>query len=144
MVFTWRCLVKRGTRYGITATLSLPVFNFLWLGLAACQPVSGNRAECWQKSKDAAKAVLDLTNYGSQLNLSAPATPAAGTENYMNIALARNGGEKNLIFTRSFINGKQEDGGQRGLFNGPNGYHNWAGNTPVSLLIDDYEMTHQL
>ena len=58
----------------------------------------------------------------------------------MNIALARNGGEKDLIFTRSFINSKQEAGGQQGLFNGPNGYHNWAGNTPVSLLVDDYEM----
>ncbi|MBO0939518.1 RagB/SusD family nutrient uptake outer membrane protein [Fibrella sp. HMF5335] len=102
--------------------------------------VSGSRTDRWQKAKDAAKAVLDLTNYGSQLNLSAPVAPAAGTQNYMNIALARNGGEKDLIFTRSFINGKQEAGGQQGLFNGPNGYHNWAGNTPISLLVDDYEM----
>ena len=102
--------------------------------------VSGSRTDRWQKAKDAAKAVLDLTNYGSQVNLSAPVTPAAGTENYMNIALARSGGEKDLIFTRSFINGKQEAGGQIGLFNGPNGYHNWAGNTPISLLVDDYEM----
>ncbi|WP_080239693.1 RagB/SusD family nutrient uptake outer membrane protein [Spirosoma rigui] len=100
---------------------------------------TGSRAERWQKAKDASKAVLDLTAYGSQLNLTAPATRTAGTENYMNIALGRNGGEKDLIFTRSFINSKQEAGGQQGLFNGPNGYHNWAGNTPVSLLVDDYE-----
>jgi len=26
------------------------------------------------------------------------------------------------------------------LFNGPNGYNNWAGNTPIQLMIDDYEM----
>ena len=102
--------------------------------------VSGTRTDRWQKAKDAAKAVLDLTNYGSQVNLSAPVAAATGTENYMNIALARNGGEKDLIFTRSFINSKQEAGGQIGLFNGPNGYHNWAGNTPISLLVDDYEM----
>ncbi|MBO0934032.1 RagB/SusD family nutrient uptake outer membrane protein [Fibrella aquatilis] len=102
--------------------------------------VSGSRTDRWQKAKEAAKAVLDLTNYGSQLNLAAPVTPTVGTENYMNIALARNGGEKDLIFTRSFINSKQEAGGQQGLFNGPNGYHNWAGNTPISLLVDDYEM----
>ncbi len=101
---------------------------------------TGTRAERWQKAKDAAKAVLDLTAYGAQLNLAAPATPAVGTENYMNIALARNGGEKDIIFARSFNNGKQEDGGRQGLFNGPNGYHNWAGNTPISLLVDDYEM----
>ena len=101
---------------------------------------SGSRADRWQKAKDAAKAVLDLTSYGSQLNLAAPATKEDGTTNYMNIALSRNGGEKDVIFSRSFINGKQEAGGQQGLFNGPNGYHNWAGNTPVSLLVDDYEM----
>ncbi|GAB3567878.1 RagB/SusD family nutrient uptake outer membrane protein [Spirosoma luteolum] len=101
---------------------------------------SGSRAERWQKAKDAAKAVLDLTSYGSQLNLAAPASKEDGTTNYMNIALSRNGGEKDVIFSRSFINGKQEGGGQQGLFNGPNGYHNWAGNTPVSLLVDDYEM----
>jgi hypothetical protein len=29
---------------------------------------------------------------------------------------------------------------QTGLNNGPNGYHNWAGNTPIGLLVDDYQM----
>ncbi len=28
----------------------------------------------------------------------------------------------------------------QGINNGPNGYHNWAGNTPIQLLVDDYEM----
>ena len=102
--------------------------------------VSGNRVERWTKARDAAKAVLDLTSYGSQLNLTAPATAEEGTANYMNIALARNGGDRDIIFARYFINEKQEAGGQQGLYNGPNGYHNWAGNTPVSLLVDDYEM----
>ncbi|QJW89734.1 RagB/SusD family nutrient uptake outer membrane protein [Spirosoma taeanense] len=102
--------------------------------------VSGNRAERWQKAKEAAKAVLDLPAYGSQLNLTAPVSKDQGTTNYMNIALSRNGGERDMIFSRSYINGKQEAGGQQGLYNGPNGYHNWAGNTPVSLLVDDYEM----
>jgi hypothetical protein len=27
-----------------------------------------------------------------------------------------------------------------GLDNGPNGYHNWAGNAPIQELVDDYEM----
>src|SRR5690606_4696609 len=27
-----------------------------------------------------------------------------------------------------------------GLHNGPNGYHNWAGNTPIQNLVDDYRM----
>ena len=102
--------------------------------------VSGTRATRWQRAKDAAKAVLDLPGYGAQLTLSAPATKSDGTANYTNIALSRNGGEKDVIYSRSFINGKLEAGGRQGLFNGPNGYHNWAGNTPVSLLVDDYEM----
>ncbi|GAB3727275.1 RagB/SusD family nutrient uptake outer membrane protein [Spirosoma lituiforme] len=101
--------------------------------------VSGSRSDRWQKAKAAAKAVLDATS-GYQLNLSAPASKDAGTANYMNIALSRSGGEQDVLFSRSFINQKPEAGGQIGLYNGPNGYHNWAGNTPVSLLVDDYEM----
>ena len=102
--------------------------------------VSGSRADRWQKARDAAKAVLDLTAYGYQTNLTAPVTKDLGTTNYMDMAMARNGGERELIFARHFINSKQEGGGRQGLFNGPNGYNNWAGNTPVSLLVDDYEM----
>ena len=102
--------------------------------------VSGSRADRWQKARDAAKAVLDLTAYGYQTNLTAPVTKDLGTTNYMAMAMARNGGERELIFARHFINSKQEGGGRQGLFNGPNGYNNWAGNTPVSLLVDDYEM----
>lgn len=102
--------------------------------------VSGSRPERWQKAKDAAKAVLDMPGYGYQLNLTTLATKEQATANYMNTSLSRNGGEKELLFARYFINTKQEAGGQQGLFNGPNGYNNWAGNTPVQLLIDDYEM----
>lgn len=101
---------------------------------------SGSRTERWQKAKAASKAVLDMTAYGYQMNLSAPVSKDAGTTNYMNIALSRSGGEQDVLFSRLFINQKPEAGGQQGLFNGPNGYHNWAGNTPVSLLVDDYEM----
>lgn len=102
--------------------------------------IDGSRDARWLAAKNAAKAVLDLTGYGYQTNLSAPVTPAQGTTNYMNMSLSKNGGESELIFARYFINLKQEDGGRVGLFNGPNGYHNWAGNTPIQNLVDDYEM----
>jgi starch-binding outer membrane protein, SusD/RagB family len=102
--------------------------------------VSGDRTSRWQLAKDAAKAVLDLPGLGYETNLAAPVSPAQGTTNYMNMALARGGGERELIFGRYFINAKNENGGRVGLFNGPNGYHNWAGNTPVQNLVDDYEM----
>lgn len=102
--------------------------------------LTGSRTERWQKAKDAAKAVLDL-NRGYKLDLTAPATPPSqGTTNYMNVSLARNGGETEILMGRYFINAKQEGGGRIGLFNGPNGYNNWAGNSPIQLLVDDYEM----
>ena len=102
--------------------------------------VSGDRKARWEKARDAAKAVLDLPGLGFQLGLSAPAAQADAVNNYRNASLSQNGGEKELILARYFINAKQEGGGRQGLFNGPNGYHNWAGNTPIQLMIDDYEM----
>ncbi len=101
---------------------------------------NGTRAERWQKAKAAAKAVLDLSGFGFQLGLKAPVTADQGATNYMNQSLARNGGQNEIIFGRYFIQSKNEDGGRIGLFNGPNGYNNWAGNTPIQELIDDYEM----
>ncbi len=100
---------------------------------------SGNRTERWQKAQAAAKAVLDRTS-GNMMGLSSPVTHEEGIENYINNSLARNGGQSEILLGRYFINAKQEDGGRQGLFNGPNGYNNWAGNTPVQLLVDDYEM----
>lgn len=100
----------------------------------------GDRISRWRAAKDAAKAVLDLSGFGNKLNLSEPASKEDGVANYMNNSLAKNGGEKELIFARYFINAKQENGGRIGLFNGPNGYHNWAGNAPIQNLVDDYEM----
>jgi hypothetical protein len=102
--------------------------------------VSGDRKARWEKARDAAKAVLDLPGFGFQLGLSAPAAQADAVNNYRNASLSQNGGEKELILARYFINLKQEGGGRQGLFNGPNGYNNWAGNTPIQLMIDDYEM----
>lgn len=101
---------------------------------------TGSQTERWQKAQAAAKAVMDLPGYGNLLNLSAPVSAAQGTMNYMNNSLARSGGQNELLMARYFINAKQENGGRQGLFNGPNGYNNWAGNTPIQLMVDDYEM----
>ncbi|MHA6246361.1 RagB/SusD family nutrient uptake outer membrane protein [Pontibacter sp. CAU 1760] len=102
--------------------------------------VSGNQTERWQKAQAAAKAVLDIPGLGYELNLSAPVSAEQGTQNYVNVSLFRNGGEQDMIFGRNFIQSKNENGGRIGLFNGPNGYRNWAGNTPLQDLVDDYEM----
>ncbi len=102
--------------------------------------VSGSRTDRWQKAKAAAKAVLNLTSYGYELNLSAPVSKDQGTTNYINVSTAKNGGEKDLIMGRYFIDLKEETGAWVGRNNGPNGYHNWAGNAPLQNLVDDYEM----
>lgn len=100
----------------------------------------GSRTTRWQAAKDAAKQVVDLNAYAYQMDLALPATADEGTSYYTNVALARSGGERELIFARYFINAKNEGGGWVGRNNGPNGYHNWAGNTPLQNLVDDYPM----
>lgn len=112
---------------------------------------SGDRMARWQAARAAAKAVMD-EGQGYKLNLAAPVTPEAGRNNYMSIAL---GGQSavgdpaaavELIFQRTHTAlFTQEDnwplgGIHYGINNGPNGYHNWAGNTPIQQLVDDYEM----
>ena len=97
---------------------------------------SGSRTERWQRAKAAAKAVIDLGRYS--LAFPTPATPEEASTNYQQLFLGDN---TESIFSRYFLNAKTEAGGQIGLYNGLNGYHNWSGNTPTQLLIDDYEMS---
>ncbi|MCE7055987.1 RagB/SusD family nutrient uptake outer membrane protein [Algoriphagus sp. AGSA1] len=123
---------------GPTATANSPTLaSYSDLDLVAY--TGGNRNERWQKAQAAAKAVLDKTS-GNLYGLSEPVPHEEGIQNYINNSLSRNGGEQELILARYFINMKQENGGRQGLYNGPNGYNNWAGNSPVQLLVDDYEM----
>ena len=108
----------------------------------------GDRTSRWQLAKAAAKEVLDAGG-GYKLDLTAPASPEDAKLNYMSIAM---GGESaypgmdaaaasEILLGRYFTPEKDEWYGIRvGIFNGPNGYHNWAGNTPVGTMVDDYEM----
>jgi hypothetical protein len=94
---------------------------------------SGTQAARWQAAKDAAKAVIDLGFYELQ-NTGDP------VKDYTDVFLLKN--SKEAIFSRYFIKSRGwEDGALPGLANGPNGYHNWGGNTPIQELVDDYEMT---
>jgi len=114
--------------------------------------VSGDRAARWKAAQDAAKAVLDAGS-GYKLDLSAPLSADAAKQAYISMAM---GGRSKapgldasagveLIFMRQFApdiysGGPGTDGTSVGLDNGPNGYHNWAGNVPIQQLVDDYEM----
>ncbi len=107
--------------------------------------VSGNRTERWQKAKAAAKAVLDKSELAYKLNLSEPVSPLEGRANYIALAMGGNSkiadadAKRDLILGRFFNDLKDEGGAYVGRNNGPNGYHNWAGNSPTQLLVDDYE-----
>ncbi|MDQ3534976.1 MAG: RagB/SusD family nutrient uptake outer membrane protein, partial [Bacteroidota bacterium] len=93
---------------------------------------SGSRTEKWQAAKDAAKAVIDLGIY----SLHQTGNPV---QDYTDLFLLQSTSEG--IFSRYFVKSRGwEDGALPGLANGPNGYHNWGGNTPIQELVDDYEM----
>jgi len=103
--------------------------------------VSGDRAARWQKAKDAAKAVMDLNQYGYKLNLAAPVSPTEGQQNYLNLSLSRNGGEADGIFLKYYIRVSADDWGSWYPRNNmPNGYHGWTSSEPTQQLVDSYEM----
>lgn len=107
---------------------------------------TGSRADRWNLAKQASKAVLDHTEYAYKLDLTEKASAEEGEANYNAIAMGGGSklgdaaGKSDLILGRFFNDLKDERGGWVGRDNGPNGYHNWAGNTPTQLLVDDYEM----
>lgn len=108
---------------------------------------SGDRIARWTAARNAAKAVIDATS-GYRLDLSAPVAPDEGRLNYKSIALGGGSSaaginaaaETEIIFGRYFVPEKNEDAGWHGRHNGPNGYANWAGNTPVGTFVDSYEV----
>lgn len=105
---------------------------------------TGDRTSRWKAAQDAALKVMN-SGSGYKMNLTAKATAEEGQRNYKSIAMG--GGSKapgvdpaaasELLFARYFIDRSDM---RYGRANGPNGYHNWAGNTPIGLLVDDYEM----
>lgn len=111
----------------------------------------GDRTAKWRAARDAAKVVVDGAS-GYKLDLSAPVSAEEGQENYTSISMG--GGSAvgdasaaiELIFQRTAtplytVEDNWPLGGlHHGINNGPNGYHNWAGNTPIQQMVDDYEM----
>lgn len=100
---------------------------------------TGDRASKWQAAKNAAKAVIDLGNYNLYGGEN-PANDETAAENYGGIFL--NNGNEEDIFLQFYdvLHNTDWDGPNPGLFNGPNGWHNWGGNTPVGQLVDAFEM----
>lgn len=118
--------------------------NGSWAGSYAQKDLigytDGDRTARWQAAKDAAKAVMDLGVYSLAGSLS-PATAEEASSNYQNIFLQQQTSED--IFTSFFTTQVDEgfDGYNPGLYNQPNGYHCWGGNSPTSQMVDSYEMS---
>lgn len=106
----------------------------------------GDQVQRWQQAKAASKEILDAGAYGYKFGLTEPVTPEEGEANYIAISMgggssvADAAGESEIIFGRYNNPNKAESMRRQGLYNGPNGYHNWAGNTPLGQLVDDYQM----
>lgn len=95
---------------------------------------TGDQMSRWRAAKDAAREVMDLGIYALHTNGEDPAA------NFQQLFIAKETSED--IYVRYLLQRVQEnwDIGDPGLFNGPNGYHNWGGNTPIGQLADDFEM----
>ncbi|MGN6493453.1 MAG: RagB/SusD family nutrient uptake outer membrane protein [Agriterribacter sp.] len=102
---------------------------------------SGDRMKRWEKARDAAKAVIDMGLYGYKLDLAAPSTREQAIADYTDISLSRNGGEKETILAKYYINASTDEGGAwYPRNNTSNGYHGWTASQPTQNLVDDYEM----
>ncbi|MEM9934003.1 MAG: RagB/SusD family nutrient uptake outer membrane protein, partial [Bacteroidota bacterium] len=134
---------------GIASASSQTLASFGNLELVAY--TSGSQASRWEAARVAAKAALD-EGVGYKMGLSEPVSAEEGMQNYMSISMG--GGSSvgdaaaavELIFQRTHTSLFTQEsnwplgGIHFGVNNGPNGYHNWAGNTPIQQLVDDYEM----
>jgi hypothetical protein len=111
----------------------------------------GSQDARWQDARSAAEAALAEAT-GWKLDLTAPVSPEEGKANYVSLytggqsAVGDAGAAVELLFQRTHTaaytveDGWPLGGINFGINNGPNGYHNWAGNTPIQQLVDDYEM----
>ncbi|MGN7724153.1 RagB/SusD family nutrient uptake outer membrane protein [Chitinophaga sp. 22620] len=91
------------------------------LALYAASPLYN--AGTWQAAAAAAKAVMDLNQYGLAAD-------------YGRLFLTS--GSNEIIFARYFAVGARHVCLE--IANGPNGYGGWAGNTPLQNLVDAYQM----
>ncbi len=103
--------------------------------------VSGDRIARWTAARDAAKAVIDLGEFGYKLDLTAPSTKDVAIADYTNVYLSRGGGEKETILAKYYVNASTDDWGSWYVRNqSMNGYHGWTSTEPTQNLVDNYEM----
>ena len=102
---------------------------------------NGDQKTRWEKARDAAKAVIDLGKYGYKLDLSAASSKDDAIKDYTDVSLSRNGGQKETILAKYYVNASSDDwGAWYPRNNTTNGYHGWTSSEPTQNLVDNYEM----
>lgn len=120
-----------------TATAKTPIFA-AYANKELLFYTKGSRTDRWNAVKAAARDLMD--------NPLGHAIPTFGGPGLTNEAKAEQiwsfftKDSPDHIFSRYFIDTKQESGGRMPLFNGPSGYHAWGGNTPVQDAVDAFLM----
>lgn len=99
---------------------------------------SGDREQMWRDAQQAAQDVIDLGIY--DLYAAEPAEGDSTAQNYAEIFTTN--AHEEAIMSHYVLSTQDFEWWQidPGLHNGPNGYNNWGGNTPIQNLVDDYEM----
>lgn len=104
--------------------------------------VNGNQEERWKNAKQAAKDVIDLNIYHLYGENQSWKDVNEAITNYENIFLCHTSDEDIMLQYYDLVNHNSSDFQlpRVGLFNSPNGFHGWGGNTPTGQLVDSYEM----
>ena len=113
----------------VTLFAASDLYNQNPSGMAETGFTGGDQMARWQTAKDAAQAVMDMGNYDLE--------PAATADDYHNLSVI--GWGSGMIWAR-FFNGDGVDAHNHSLWNSPNGYNSWSGDTPLQNHVDAYEM----
>ena len=100
----------------------------------------GDRRTRWNNAKTAAQAVMDLDVYGLY-GKAAYSNVEEAANNYALIFLNDGTDEDILLTYYDNVNHSSSDFQcpSVGLFNSPNGFHGWGGNTQIGQFIDSFE-----
>jgi hypothetical protein len=100
----------------------------------------GDRKTRWENTKKAAKAVMDLDVY-ELYGKTTYNNAEEAADNYADIFLNDGTDEDILLTYYDNVNHSSSDFQcpSVGLFNSPNGFHGWGGNTPIGQFIDSFE-----
>ena len=118
-------LISRVTLYAAS-----DLYNVNPSGMAETGFSGGDQTARWQTALDAASAVMQLGLFSLQ--------DAPTANDYHSLIV--NGSGSGQIWAR-FFNGDGTDSHNHSLWNSPNGYNSWSGDTPLQNHVDAYEMS---